>query len=163
LENQLNLIEDDIIITSDILKRITGMSGMKLDTKTDLRVCSSSDILLCKIEPKRNGYRSEKGHLYVNFTTIYIPELSIYYTTWAIREGNTAKNEQHRLEIVEWDGGLPITIKSMKHLKEAIDNCVSLIASKAYEQSGAGDYAIEPVAEFKQAFIDSGWQETSTT
>lgn len=102
-----------MIITTDILNRITGMSGMKLDTKTDIRVCVSSDILLCQIEAKKNGYKVERVHLYVNFTTIYIPELSIYYTTWAIREGNVAKNEQHRLEIVEWGGGLPITIKSM--------------------------------------------------
>jgi hypothetical protein len=151
-----------MIITSDILKRISCISGMKLDTKIDLRVCSSSDILICQIEPKRNGHRSERSHIYVNFTTIYIPDLSIYYTVWAIREGNTAKNEQHRLEIVEWGGGLPITIKSMAHLKEAIENCISLIASKTYEISGAGDYTVEPVAEFKQAFIDSGWQEAST-
>lgn len=150
-----------MIITTDILNRITGMSGMKLDTKTDIRVCVSSDILLCQIEAKKNGYKVERVHLYV--TTIYIPELSIYYTTWAIREGNVAKNEQHRLEIVEWGGGLPITIKSMAHLKEAITNCISLIASKNYEISGRGEYITEPVDEFRQAFIDSGWQETPVT
>lgn len=152
-----------MIITIDLLKRISGMAGMKLDTKTDIRVCSSSDIWLCEVTPIRAGHKPERVYLYLNFTTIYIPELSIYYTTWAIREGNTAKNEQHRLEIVEWGGGLPITIKSMAHLKEAITNCVSLITSKNYEVSGGGKYTIEPVGELRQAFIDSGWQETPVT
>jgi hypothetical protein len=135
--------------------------GMRLDTKTDVRICASSDVCLCKVETKKLAGRSNSIFLYLRFSTTYIPELCIYHAFWAIREGCSGKNEQYRLEIMDWKGGLPITLRSADHFQEALNYCVSLIASKKYEVGGGGEYTIEPVTEFRQAFIDSGWQETS--
>jgi len=146
-----------MLLTQHLISGASNTSGFRHDDKTDVRVCVASDIMLCQVE--KPGYRNsgkETEFVYLFFTTTYLPELEIYFTTWAIRLGNTGHEQQHRLEIMEWKGGLPINMRSAEHLKEALAGSISLIASGKWERPGK-TYTISPVDEFKQAFLDAGW------
>jgi hypothetical protein len=142
----------------------SNTSGFCHDSKTDVRVCLASDILLCQVA--KSGYRGGSGlesnhKVYLFFATTYLTELEIYFTTWALRAGNTGSEQQHRLEIMEWKGGLPINVRSGEHLQEALKSSIALIASGQWEWPGK-DYTISPVDELRQSFIDAGWVDPQT-
>jgi hypothetical protein len=152
----------DISAIKRLIRCASNTSGFCHDSKTDIRVCLASDIWLCQVA--KSGYRGNRDNesVYLFFATTYLPELEIYFTTWALRAGNTGSEQQHRLEIMEWNGGLPINVRSGEHLQEALKSSIALIASGKWEWPGK-DYTVSPVAEFKQSFLDAGWIDPKAT
>ena len=137
-----------------------GAGDFKIDENIPCRVCMASEVKLCDILEPGRGFGSSKPEpkaVYLMFTVVYIPILSLYFAKWEMRDDFDPPN-QHRTIVKPWSGGLWVTVQATEHLKEALNLSIARLVAGKYRISMDGK-PIVPDPSLVQDFRDAGWVE----